>query len=109
MDILSNTTPKARKQYKCNFCLLPIIKGEKHDCQVVVYDGIYTWRSHFECGLLAHALKLYDDCDEGVTDDLFHEAVIEEYRTIIDTWNPHYDLPEFRIMLEAVKKKYLPK
>ena len=76
MELICDETKKARKEHSCNFCGLPINKGNMYNRQVAKIDDIYTWKSHLHCNEIASRLNMYDDCwDEGVTTDNFHEIV----------------------------------
>lgn len=66
---------KARKDHACDFCGFKINKGETYIKSTHVYDGIYDWRTHADCGNLASKLNMYEDADEGVTQDMFMETV----------------------------------
>lgn len=47
---LSDTTPKARKDYRCYLCGLPIPKGTVHDARRGIDDdGALTCRMHLDC------------------------------------------------------------
>lgn len=47
---LSFGTPVARKEYDCEHCIEPIVKGERHVTWSNVDDGrVYTLRVHTEC------------------------------------------------------------
>ena len=49
-ELLSETTPKARKDYSCIWCGEPIPKGEFHVHEVSKYDGDFQdHRWHPEC------------------------------------------------------------
>lgn len=108
MQILSETTPTARKKHRCDFCGQPIDVGEKYDYQFNVNDGdACSWKTHSSCSALASKLNMYHECDdEGVGSDDFYEFVCSKYRDITGkryrddgkTW------PE---VLEFVKKHVL--
>ena len=75
-EILDEKDRKARKEHRCNFCGLPINKGNMYNRQVAKIDDVYTWKSHLHCNEIASRLNMYEDCwDEGVTTDNFHEIV----------------------------------
>lgn len=89
MDVLSNSTPTARKSHICMFCGGIIAKGKKYRRQVNIIDGeIEVFKCHEECQDLAHRLDMYDDCDPdyGLTDEMFC-IEIDNY---IDA--KHYDM-----------------
>ena len=84
MQILSETTPTAKKKHRCNFCGQPINTGEKYEAQFIVNDGdAFAWKTHSSCSALVDKLDMYSRCDdEGVTEDDFCEIVCSEYRNI---------------------------
>lgn len=70
------TETKAIKEHSCNFCAEKITKGETYLKSTHKYDGeVYDWKTHKHCAELAERLKMYDDADEGVTDDFFQETI----------------------------------
>lgn len=49
-DFGDSSCPKARKPYRCEYCLGPIPQGERHFKWAGVYDGEWqSWRMHEEC------------------------------------------------------------
>jgi len=83
MQILSETTPTAKKKHRCNFCGLPINPGEKYESQFIENCGdAYPWKTHPSCSALADKLDMYNQCDEGVTEEDFYEIVYSKYRDI---------------------------
>ena len=55
-EIISETRPKARKQYNCIWCPEKIQKGEVHFHEVSKYDGEFQdHRWHLECEKAAQA------------------------------------------------------
>jgi len=102
---------KARKTHVCNWCGCTIPVGEIYQTQTLKYDDIYTWKNHIKCMEVAHELKMFDECDEGVTGADFYEYVTEEFREL---WrkldNEMYEskdfkIPEFKQQLEFVYKQ----
>lgn len=84
METLQNPTEtKAIKEHRCNFCGVKIAIGEKYMKSVHIYDSLYTWKSHKYCYQLSHDLNMYDDCDEGVTQDHFVESVREYHHDLM--------------------------
>lgn len=85
METISTKIHKAKKEHTCNFCLGLILVGEKYKAQFNNYDGnVYTWKSHLYCCEIASKLKMYDECDEGVTDEDFYEYISNEYNEVVD-------------------------
>lgn len=67
---------KASKEHQCNFCTEKIRVGEKYETSVHKCDGqIYPWKTHKHCSKIAIRLKMYDECDEGLTGDMFQETI----------------------------------
>jgi len=108
MEVLKSKIIIANKNHKCYFCNKIIKKGDKYKYQFNVDNGdFWEFKAHYSCDRLADRLNLYKDCaDEGVSDDLFQEAVIDLYRDIIKPLENH-DLPDFNEILTIVKEKYL--
>ena len=112
MDIIIQTKPIARKQYKCDWCGLTIEKGEKHESQILKDETIYNWRNHLRCAEIARKLDMFDFCDnEGLTKDAFQNIITDKYCSIanisIANFDDYCDLPDFKIQLDAVCAKYL--
>jgi len=83
---------KAKKEHKCDFCLGIIEKGTTYLKSVYVYDSIYSWKTHEKCSKIADELKMYDECDEGVTTEDFHEFINDRYKVIMsETKNEIYE------------------
>tara|TARA_R110000823_G_scaffold221193_1_gene349705 strand:- start:2775 stop:3113 length:339 start_codon:yes stop_codon:yes gene_type:complete len=72
MLTLNNSTPKARKEHQCNFCHQNIVPGEVYNKQTNICDGsMYVWKSHTRCTAIAKELQMYDDMEEGLSDEDF--------------------------------------
>ena len=89
MDVLSNTTPKARKDHKCNYCGEAIPKGEIYHNQICVLDYIYQWKSHISCKKLADHFWIefsYElQMNDGMNDDDFMEFLHEGISELEDS------------------------
>ena len=110
MISLQFTRPKARKDHVCNFCHGIIPRGEKYERQANIYDNkVYTWKAHFRCLEITSKLKMFDYCDEGVTQDDFYETINETYANINKelTENPEFEYPKFPGRLDSVCEHYL--
>lgn len=71
---------KASKDHQCNFCCEKIKKGETYITSTHKQDGtIYDWKTHKHCSDIASRLKMYEDCDEGLSGDDFQEVIHGEY------------------------------
>jgi hypothetical protein len=108
MQILSQSTPTAKKKHRCNFCGLPINPGEKYDYQFNVNDGdACSWKSHPSCSALADKLDMYHRCDDkGVTEDDFYEIVCSKYCDITGR-RPRDNNETWPETLEFVKEQVL--
>ena len=104
VDILRTGNVKARKEYRCDFCGLPILIGEVYHTGVYKNDDIYTWRSHLSCDKLTYKLDMYDGWDDGVTSNDFFENVQEYFKV---KYRDEYDDVEWEQILERVKKDLL--
>jgi hypothetical protein len=114
METIQPTTKrKAIKPHKCNYCELPIHKGSLYEVGVFKFDdSVYTWKNHIACAEIASKLKMYDYCDEGLTEEDFQENISEEYQRIMsDTQNELYEsegfvYPPFSERLRFVMNHY---
>lgn len=100
METISyNKETRANKVHTCNYCHAFIEKGSRYMDGVFKYEGnIYHWRTHKYCNLIADQLKMYDDCDEGVTDEDFREYIDIEYSKIMsEHFNEEYEDKDFKI------------
>ena len=97
MDTLMQPTKtKAIKEHRCNFCGEKIYKGDTYIKSTHKNEGeVYDWKTHDRCSELADKMKMYEDADEGVSQEIFMENVSEE----------HYCLLTDRFA-EDEKKKY---
>lgn len=60
-------------------CCGKIAKGQRYYRQTCVYDDKpYDFIEHEECSAIARELDMYDECDEGLTDEIFRE-IIDQY------------------------------
>jgi len=77
MELISESTLKARKEHVCMWCNGKIKKGEVYNETVIKNDYIYRWKNHLKCSDLYHKLKMYDCDAEGVDGDTFMEYVYQ--------------------------------
>ena len=98
MITLSNQKEtKARKQHTCDFCGERIPIGSIYLNSTHVYDGaFYDWKTHKYCAELADRMKMYDDCEEGVTMELFMEYVHEEHYDILTRRFARNELEQYK-------------
>lgn len=101
---------KARKQHICDFCGQRILIGEKYMKATYVDSEIYDWKSHIYCDKLSHTLKMYDDCDDGVTAEYFQEYVIVKHIAILTDQIPAEDARKYGdIISQLMKVKFRDK
>ena len=104
MVALENKEVKANKDHECNFCGMPIKKGEVYNYQRNVdekksHPRVYSvWKSHLRCGAIAWVLDMYDHYNDEVTKDDFWNDIQEAYHTIFD------ELPRDSNELEDIEK-----
>jgi len=103
--LLNPKETKARKRHTCNFCGDRIIINQIYMKSTHVYDGmIYDWKTHKYCSELARRLNMYDECDEGVTQDDFMESVSEEHIGILSQQLPRIDSDKFGDIIGQLSK-----
>lgn len=101
---------KSRKRHRCNFCEYHIQSGETYMRSTHTYDGeIYTWKTHVLCDKIAEKLNMYDDCDEGLTTDGFHECIKNEYHNLDPEGNKIPAKSNFNVYLNFVLYHHLSK
>lgn len=63
-ELISESRPKARKEYKCIWCGQNILKGETHYYEISKYEGGFQdHRWHTEC--FKFFLERFDTYDDG--------------------------------------------
>ena len=78
-ELIEQTTPRARKEYRCNLCGCTIHKGEKYICQRCKDEGrIYSFRTHIACMNITDDLGM-DELNEDAFSDIFDDAFCERY------------------------------
>ena len=89
MEIISSSTPTARKNHKCNYCGDVIPKGEKYESSFMkAFGDVYEWKNHIQCSEIASKLDMFDNCDEGLDEDGFHENIEYEYANLYAKLHP---------------------
>jgi len=64
-QLLSTSSPVARKNHNCIWCGEPIEKGLKHERQVIIFEGDFQMnRFHVECGQAS--AKYFEDDSEFI-------------------------------------------
>lgn len=87
--ILRQSTPVAKKDYKCFWCGLQIPKGLKHSYEVQVFNGEFNVLRAYSCCAELFREYVQDDfyCDYGMTPNDFISEVRERNNN-----NPHVPL-----------------
>jgi hypothetical protein len=114
MDISSTTTPVARKEHTCDWCLQKIHIGEAYNKQTIFDNGsAYTWKNHRHCAELASRLKMFEafDYGDGLCQSDFHDCITEEYRDIVyekdkTTFNSKNPMPPFAERMKVVREHH---
>lgn len=110
MEQLSSKELKAKKVHRCNYCTCEIAKGETYLRSVHKNEGqVYTWKAHKSCQQIASDMNMFDNADDGVTQDYFIESINIAYHDLklIELESADFDYPKWRERLEYVKNNYL--
>lgn len=68
------------------FCCQQIERGTTYLKSTHKCDGdVYTFKTHNHCADIASKLKMYDNCDEGLTTEGFLENIKNEYQEIMSS------------------------
>lgn len=95
---------KARKEHRCDFCNDKIVIREKYIKSTHIYEGqVYDWKTHKHCSELATELNMYDDCDEGLTQDIFMEIVNSQHYEILISKMPDEDVIKYGDILGELR------
>ena len=98
---------KANKEHRCNFCCEKIKQGETYITSTHKQDGtVYDWKAHKHCSEIADRLKMYEDCDEGLTGDDFQETIHSEYFDIILNQFTTEDIKKYSDVIQEFRKVY---
>ena len=97
METLKHTTQvKAIKEHRCNFCGEKIFKGDSYLTSTHKMDGVvYDWKTHQHCNEVADKLKLYDICEDGVSQDQFIESVSEFHDDLLISMFPQDEVKKY--------------
>ena len=83
MEFYNRTTPKARKEYICEYCNNPIHVGDAHSYETGKYAGdMFSRRLHFPCFNIMQKYSIengeneftWDAIDEWIHDVYCHEC-----------------------------------
>ena len=74
VQVLSRSSPKARKAHKCQMCFRVIESGETYHRQFNEYDSsVYTWKECAHCVALLRLVDIEDWDDSGISDETVSE------------------------------------
>jgi len=95
METISHSTPKARKEHKCDWCGETINVGEQYNRAFCKDDYVYVWKNHIHCEKIAQELNMFEN--GSVTEDDFVDHITEEYQTIMSkNFNDLYESKDFK-------------
>lgn len=95
---------KANKDHRCNFCCEKINKGDNYITSTHKQDGIvYDWKTHKHCSGIADRLKMYENCDDGLTSDDFQESIHSEYFDLIVSKFTEEDLKKYTDIVQQFR------
>lgn len=95
---------KAKKQHLCNFCCEKISQGETYNKSTHKQDSIvYSWKAHKHCSDIASRLKMYEDCDEGLTGDSFQENIHSEYFDLLVSKFSQNDIAKYSDVIQQFR------
>lgn len=102
--VITETTAKARKEHKCNYCQMTIEKGHVYNRQYNEYEGdTYTFKMHTHCYELAQKLIDFKETDNGGADaDDFYYTVMYKFEELT---GKSFQGVDMRKALEVVRKE----
>ena len=85
MEVIGQTTRKARKDHVCDWCGEIIEKGQKYMVSSCKNDDeLYEWKNHLRCEKLYNELDMgFSGDGEGVDSDTFLQIVWERLREVL--------------------------
>ena len=106
MESSSITRRKARKNHKCDWCGLTILKGEIYEIQAIFDSGTaFSWKNHIACSELATSLNMFNyNCGEGLSHNDFCDHIVEFYVQKLEFNHFKYKLPPFNQIMDTVSK-----
>jgi hypothetical protein len=103
--LLSPKDTKAIKEHRCDFCSGKILKGDTYIKSTHKYDGmVYDWKNHKHCAEIASRLNMYDDCDEGLTQDDFMENIHSVHDHILISIIPDSEAQKFGDIIRQIRE-----
>jgi fructose 1,6-bisphosphatase len=95
---------KAVKEHRCNLCGSKISIGDTYMTSTHKSDGdIYAWKTHKHCSEIADRLKMYEECDEGLTGDDFQETIHGEYFDLMLNKFTKEDVAKYSDVLQQLR------
>lgn len=95
METIAYSTPKAKKEHKCDWCGEVINIGEKYKLSFCKEDYVYVWKNHIHCEKIAQELNMFEN--GSVTEGDFVDHITEEYQTIMsNNFNDLYESKDFK-------------
>ena len=103
-NVINQTTQRARKVHRCNYCRMPIEIGTEYTRQYNEFDGdTFTWKMHNPCDQIAQQLINVIECDDGgATADDFYWSIVYKYEEVTGLVSSGKSLTE---MLDVVRKE----
>lgn len=96
---------KAIKEHRCNFCGEKINKGEVYNKSTHVNDGeLYDWKTHKRCANIADRLKMYDNADEGLTQDDFMETIHQVHDDLLIIKFPKEEIQKYSDVIQQLRR-----
>lgn len=94
----------AKKDHTCNFCGEKILKGSIYVFSTHKHEGdLYNWKTHKYCGKLASVMNMYENCDDGVTEDDFTEHVSNFHDDLLIDLLPKGDKKEYSDIIQQLR------
>jgi hypothetical protein len=95
---------KANKDHVCSFCGEKIYKGDTYNKSTHEYDGsVYDWKTHKHCADIAQRLNMYEQCEEGVTQDDFIEFVSNKHDDLLIDIIPDEDVKKYSDIIQQLR------
>lgn len=99
-----NKETKAIKEHRCDYCNGIIRKDMKYYVSTHSHEGtIYNWKSHIHCTNIANELNMFEDCDEGLTGDIFEAHINEYHRQLM---NDFFNIEESQKFSDVLAQAY---
>lgn len=103
METLLN--PKEIKAVKEHYCNEKILVGSNYLKSTHKHDGrIYDFKTHNYCAKLAEIFNMYEDCEDGVTQDDFMETIENKHDDILIAMLPQDDLQKYSDIIQQLRK-----